>query len=120
MLSPKLLALFTEVVREDYGYGIGVENKEMGLTYSHGGSLGSYLNYLLYIKDYKLTVVMFTNVGLDERQYTDEERAEIEVESHRGHQAILKLINEAMSSASNVKHPPCACASASTPPHNHK
>lgn len=65
VLPKELYRLLVTANQADYGYGIGIENSEIGLTFAHKGKIGSYQTLLFYIPSHDLSVILLSNISYD-------------------------------------------------------
>ena len=65
LLPQELYELMITDFKEEYGYGIGVENYGAGLVLGHKGSIGSFRSLLLYLPKYELSIIVLCHISYD-------------------------------------------------------
>ena len=61
LLSPQSLAVMLTPVKNDYGYGVGVNRQFNRQSISHGGGINGFSTFLTYYPDEKVTIAVLRN-----------------------------------------------------------
>jgi CubicO group peptidase (beta-lactamase class C family) len=61
LVSAKSLEAMTTPVKNNYGYGLGIDSKSSRKTISHGGGINGFSTYIARFPDQKVTVVVLRN-----------------------------------------------------------
>lgn len=73
-----------------YGYGIGINEGEEGLSFGHTGEIGSYQTLLVYYPEQELSLVVLCHVGCDWEKWDRESRSD--KQPIRGFEKIEQLL----------------------------
>ena len=66
LLPKKLYELMITTDLDEYGYGIGIENSKQGAVLGHIGVIDSYQTLLCYLPEQELSIIMLSNIAVDE------------------------------------------------------
>lgn len=103
ILPEGLYTLFITPNLDDYAYGIGIKNSDMGLIYSHSGGIDSYRTQLLYMPKTDISFILLSNIRYDFDKIKDEFNAL--VVSLQDSIADEKECNKAAERMINEKYP---------------
>ena len=100
VLPKELYGLLITPNIDNYGYGIMVENTDIGTVLWHGGSIGAYRTLFSYIPEHDLTIIILSNIGADFDKIEEEYKAALEKfrdtisDEEERNKAVYKMILE--------------------------
>lgn len=100
VLPKELYNLLITANIDNYGYGIVIENNDIGVLLGHGGGIGSYRTLLFYAPEHDLSIVVLSNICYDFDKIEYEFKETVEslrntiLDEKERNQAAFKIILE--------------------------